>query len=273
METIIFNGRAFADEKEKELKKKVEKIKKKGITPKLVAIVIGNYPASEMYVNMKKRVAARVGCNLMIVKLSKNTSTMNNKLRLRVIRLIREINLDKSIHGIMLQLPLPENFSKEDRDKIIKSIAKEKDVDGMRDDSPYLSPVVKAVIYALKDASTMLPLRDNLCKVIVVGYTGFEGKKIHRTLKEMNYDVVGVDIKTPDLKVNTLSADILISVTGVRNLIEKSMVKKGCVLIDVGAPDGDIDRGAYEKASFVSPVPGGIGPVTIISLLENLVFK
>lgn len=271
MKTIIFDGCAFAVKKEKKLKKQVLKLKKKRITPKLVTILVGNDPASEMYVRIKKKAAERIGCEIEIVEHPKSVLMVNDNLRLRIISTVKKLNNDKSVHGIMLQMPLPENFSKKDRDEIINYISKEKDVDGLRDGSFYLTPTVKSVIYVLKEVVLLLPLKEAPCKVVVVGYTGFEGRKIYRVLKEMGYKVIGVDSKTKNMKERILKADILISVTGSTGLIKESMVKEGCTLIDIGAPDGDIENKAYKKASFISPVPGGIGPVTILSLLENLV--
>ncbi|MFC1600490.1 tetrahydrofolate dehydrogenase/cyclohydrolase catalytic domain-containing protein [Patescibacteria group bacterium] len=265
MKTMIFNGCNFTANKEKDLKLSVAKLKKKGITPKLAVIYVGNNPASDIYLRKKKESAGKVGCKLELKKLTQNVSTN------RIIDTIEKSNKDKGVNGVMVQLPLPKKFSNKDNVKIINSINKEKDVDGMRDDSLYISPVVKAVIYILKEAFISLPLRCNPCKVVVVGHTGFEGGEIYRALKEMGYDVEGADIKTKDLKRETHSADVIISVTGVPNLIKESMVKEGCVLIDVGAPDGDVEENAYKKARFVSPVPRGIGPVTVVSLLENLV--
>ena len=108
-------------------------------------------------------------------------------------------------------------------------------------------------------------------KTVVVGAKGFEGVKIIRVLQEMGYEVEGVDVATKNIKLKTKNADIIISVTGSPGLIEPDMIKDGAAVIDVGFPEGDIDKEVYKKAAFVSPVPGGIGPVTISMLLENLV--
>ena len=172
----------------------------------------------------------------------------------------------------MIPLPLPKNFSEKDRDEIIKTITKEKDVDGLQDDSPYLTPTVKSVLEVIKEATPHVTLKVPPLKVAVVGARGFEGKKIFKVLNEMGYEVEGLDRKIENLKTKTKEADILISVTGSPGIIGKEEVKEGAVIIDVGSPKGDVKtEEIMEKAAFISPVPGGIGPVTISCLLENLV--
>jgi methylenetetrahydrofolate dehydrogenase (NADP+)/methenyltetrahydrofolate cyclohydrolase len=130
----------------------------------------------------------------------------------------------------------------------------------MRDDSSFLTPVVKVVIEVIQQANKYLPT-DREANVSVVGAGGFIGKKIVKVLKEMGYQI----------KKETLQADILISATGEPKLIKKDMVKKGAVVIDIGAPVGDVDKEVHQKASFITPVPGGVGVVTITCLLENLI--
>ena len=274
----IFDGKAFAREKEIELTEEVKKLRIKGIIPKLVSINVGDDPASVLYVGLKKKAAERIGCSLSIISYqsSVSVSEITNK--------IRDFNKDPLIHGIMIQLPLPENLRHKTKD-IINVIDPGKDVDGMREESLYLTPTTAAVINVIKTATNYAlnfnalaskrvrpyDARDRVSKVVVVGAKGFEGKKIFKVLKEMGYEVEGVDKETKNLKLKTKEKDILISVTGVPGLINKEMVKEGSILIDVGSPSGDIDKDAYEQAAFVSPVPGGIGPVTIACLMENLV--
>lgn len=276
MNTVIFDGRKFASEKEEKLKREITKFKKKGVAPKLVSILVGNDPASTLYVNLKKKAGERIGVKVEILKLDDNIRFDE------LIHRIKNLNDDESTHGIMVQLPLPKNFSEKDRDRILDSISKGKDVDGLRNNSSYLTPTVKSVLYALKEASEYivpfdklrvnLPLKEFSYKVVVVGYSGFEGGKIYKVLKEIGYEVEGADSKTKNLKDKTASADILISATGYPELIRGNMIKKESIVIDVGSPKGDVVKEeVMGKASFLSPVPGGIGPVTIVSLLENLV--
>jgi methylenetetrahydrofolate dehydrogenase (NADP+)/methenyltetrahydrofolate cyclohydrolase len=289
MRAHIFDGKRAATEKETSLKKEIADLKKKGITPKLVSILVGRNYASKLFLSLKKKAAKRVSVKLEIKKLSASKSVS------QLVKLIKDLNQNDNVHGIMVQLPLPQNFSSTDRKKVISAIAPEKDVDGMRDDSQYLAPVVKAVLMTIREASNYIvrpPLRGNPYKVVVVGAEGFVGAKIVKVLKEMpclpagrGYEVKGVDINTKDpvkprqgrgngasLKQKTKSADILISATGQVGLIKGDMIKQGAVVVDAGAPRGDVlFEDVVNKASFIIPVPGGIGPVTIACLLENLV--
>ena len=260
----VFNGRELAVQKELELKNEVRELKRKGISPKLVSIVVGNVGGGKFYQNLKKKAAERTGAVIEIRYLDKETNLA------RLIKLIKELNQEENTHGVMVQLPLPENFSKIDREKIVQWIKKEKDVDGMRDDGPFLAPVVKSVLLALKQASKYM--KKEGAQILVIGDKGFVGRKVVNVVKELGYEVDGADIETKYLKQKTKKAQVLISAAGEPNLIKAEMVKSGAVVIDVGAPEGDVDfNDVSKKASFITPVPGGIGPLNISFLLENLV--
>jgi methylenetetrahydrofolate dehydrogenase (NADP+) / methenyltetrahydrofolate cyclohydrolase len=267
--TYIFDGRQFAKEKEFKLTQDIKQLRKTGVVPKLVSILIGDNPASVLYVNLKKKMGERVGVEVEILNFPESTSVA--KLILR----IKDLNKVKMVHGIMVQLPLPKAFGLEERNKIISSISKEKDVDGLRDDSKYITPTVKAVFEVLNVAyfNIVRPLlNDSPCKVVVVGSRGFEGKKIYKVLKKKGYSVSGIHRNTRDFEKKTLRADILISVTGSPGIIKAENIKKGAVVIDVGSPLGDVNReSVVGKAAFLSPVPGGVGPITITCLIENLI--
>ena len=267
MKDNLFDGKKIASEKEQELKKDVDRLRKKGVFPKLVSIVVGDEGGGKFYQNLKKKAAQRVGAEVEIKNLSSSTSLSEIK------DTIIKYNTDKKVYGVMIQLPLPENL-KPKTNYLINIIDPKKDVDGLQEDSIFLTPVVKAVLAALVEASYVLSAGSRLSaglKIVVVGAKGFEGRKITRVLKEMGYKVKGVDIETKDLKLITKNADIVISATGKADLIKTDMAKEGCAVIDIGAPYGDVDKKVYKKAAFVSPVPGGIGPVTISMLLENLI--
>lgn len=263
----VFNGRSVAKEKEEDLKILIDKLRKKGVIPKLVSILVGDDKASRLYLSLKQKAADRVGAKVEIITLSPSTSPRKIK------ELIKKYNKDKSVHGVMIQLPLPPSL-KTRTDEIISAIIPEKDVDGMRDYSTFLTPVTKAVLLAIKDALNIVrpPLKEAPLKVVIVGYTGFEGARIYKALKDEGYQIEGANLKTKNLEAKTIKADILVSATGVAGLISGDMVKRDTIVIDVGAPKGDIRTDEIiNKASFISPVPGGIGPVTISCLLENLV--
>lgn len=264
---MVFNGRLVSRQKEEDLKNLIDKIRKKGVIPKLVSIQVGDDKASNLYLSLKQKAAYRVGAKVEIIKFDEDI-----KLR-QIIKLIKNYNKNNNVHGIMVQLPLPP-ILKTKTDEIISTIIPEKDVDGMRDDSPFLTPVTKAVLLAIKDALNIVrpPLKEAPLKVVIVGYTGFEGARIYKVLKDKGYQIEGANLKTKNLGEKTIKADILVSATGVAGLISGDMVKRGAIVIDVGAPKGDIRTDEIiNKASFISPVPGGIGPVTISCLLENLV--
>jgi len=263
--TIVFDGKQVAKEKAEDLKRKIKKLDEKGIIPLMVSILVGESSVSQKYLAMKKKLAESVGAELKIQNFEKNGE------KNEIISLIKKLNEDPKVHGVMLQLPLPSNFSDEDRKEIIDLVEKEKDVDGMRDDSMYVAPVVKSVLKALGEAYKHT-IYSKGAKSVVVGAKGFVGKKIVRVLGEMDYEVEGVDIDVKNLSDITKTGDILISTTGTPGLIKGDMVKKDALVIDVGSPVGDVvTEEVLKVAQFISPVPGGVGPLTIAYLLENLV--
>ncbi|KKQ95489.1 MAG: Bifunctional protein FolD [Candidatus Woesebacteria bacterium GW2011_GWB1_43_14] len=254
MKTVVFNGKEYAKRIENEVAQKVRDLKNDfDITPKLVSILVGKNVSSVLYTKLKKQAAQRVGVKFKIKKFNSNTKASE------IMKYITQNNLDDKTHGIMVQLPLPANLAQSTK-HIVQSIAENKDVDGLREDRGFVHPTVKAILSALDIA-----VFSGKEKIVVVGSKGMVGSKLIK-----NYEAVGVDKNTKNLEKITKSADILISCTGVPNLIKKNMVKEGVLIIDVGAPKGDVDKGTYKKAKFVTPVPGGIGPVGISYLLENL---
>ncbi len=246
---IIFDGRAFAAKKEEELKRKIVGLMSKGIIPHLASILVGNDPASMLYVGLKKKAAERIGAELDIYKLGGSAKVSE------VLELIELLNKDKNVNGIMIQLPLLKTLS-EYKDRIIGSIDPEKDVDGLREDSKFLHPTSKAVMQIIGESKTKSK------KICVVGGGGMVGSSLVRHLYKEGYEQ----------KFDTMEADIVVSATGEPNVIKADSVRKGAVVIDVGSPKGDVEfRSVSKRASFITPVPGGVGPVTITCLLENLV--
>jgi len=262
--TTIFDGKEFARRKEKLLRGKVNKLLKLGIKPKLVSILVGDDPASLLYLNLKKKRAEAVGAEVEVLKLPRDVA-MN-----RFIATIKKANNDQNVHGIMVQLPLPRNLRHETKD-LINAIVPEKDVDGLRDDSPFVPAAVRAILSIIDEAQKILNLDLNL-NYCVVGSKGMVGRRLYKELRRMKHVVVGVDLNTKYIIRDTKYADVLVSATGVPGLIKADMVKNGAIVIDVGSPKGDVQfNQVAKKASFITPVPGGIGPVTIACLLENLV--
>src|SRR5258708_18199826 len=256
----IFDGKRFAKDKEEELKTKVSELRTK---PKLVSILLGNDKASLLYTNLKEKTAKRIGAKFEIKKLPSDTSPE------KIIGLIIKLNNDKKVNGIMLQLPLPKELSKF-KIKILNSITPEKDVDGLTKNSPYTPATAKAVVEIIKFAITPLPYIGK--KAAVVGANGTVGKSVTGEIKKLGFKVTECDKDTRDIYAKLHEVDLVVSVTGEPKLIKSEMLKEGVIAIDVGAPDGDLDFSKVSKvASFVTPVPGGVGPVTIVSLLENLI--
>ena len=289
--SYIFSGKKYVNEKEADLRRKVVDIKKDGTIPQLVIFQIGENKASEVFLKEKAKFAKKVGIKLRLIFLEEDTDIHH------IAELIKKENNNQKVHGVMIQLPLPKNFSKDERDQLITTIDSQKDVDGMREDSLYTTPVVRAVVSIVREAC-MKGVRDRpllqgsvpCMKVVVVGAKGFVGRRIVEALGVRNYSlldernekqriitgkisVVGVTSKNiEEIKRETLKADILISVTGVSGLIKGDMVKKGAIVIDVGSPKGDVVTSeVVQRASFLSPVPGGVGPLTVYFLMENLV--
>ena len=163
--TTVFDGRVYAAGKILELDKEVAKLKNQGIHPKLASVLVGEDPASKLYVSLKKKRVEGIGAEMDVyfLKEKENIET--------ILALIDSLNSDPTVYGIMVQLPLPPNFSKEDKEEIISSIRKEKDVDGLRKDSPFLHPTSKAVIDVIDESKKDIDYKRSLV-VCVVGATG-----------------------------------------------------------------------------------------------------
>jgi len=256
---LVFDGKAFAEKKQKDLLKILEKLPLK---PKLVAILVGHNPESKLYLKLKQKKAKELGINFEFKKFPDEQPK-------EVVGFINEKNADTEVNGIIVELPLPKGF------QILDSISPSKDVDCLTTENlkllaegrpRFVPPTVKAVGEILGNKKG---------KIVVVGSNGNVGKGILSHLKKAQ----GIDLETKDLALVTKNADILISATGIGHLIKKEMVKPGAVVIDVGIEKqkdgrliGDVDfKQVLEIASFITPVPGGVGPLTIICLMENLI--
>lgn len=237
---INFDGKTFARELEEGLPK--------NSNARIVVILIGNDKASNIYVNLKRQAAKRVGVDFELKEFSKDCV---EEAKMALIK----ANEDESVTGVMVQLPAPQ--------ELLKLIKPEKDVDGMKDGSKFLPATVRAVLTILEKAQTLTNI--NAKSVDVVGAKGNIGKRLVRELKKRNYEVVEFD-KGDNL---ILTSDVVVSTTGIPGIIKN--VKLNAILIDVGAPEAEITSGAAVNASFVTPVPGGVGPVTVACLMANLI--
>ena len=259
----VFDGEALAKKKEGELKTKIERLKKQGKGAKLAVIVFSDDAAGKLYSALKQAASERVGIEFEEF----NFSDIDLE---PVIKLIGRLNRDPKVTGIMIQRPGVSWGKSRGMDRVgfeawwvqlVKTIVPGKDVDGLRQGSRFVPATVKAVEAILNS----LPSRDG--KVVVVGSLGLVGRALVKKL-----GATGVDIETKDLGAITLEADVLISAAGQPNLITVEMVKDGAVVIDVGWPKGDVDFEAVKRqAAVITPVPGGVGPGTVVGLLENLV--
>lgn len=240
---LIINGNQLAKQLEAKLKIKTDGLKQKGIIPQLAVLVLPGDAAGKVYAGLKQAVAARLG-----IKFKKIASAEE----------IEKLNQDPAVHGIMIQRPgyKGEKFERE-WVQLVKTIVPSKDVDGLRDDSPFIQATVKAVEVILSD----IPSRDGM---LIVGQ-GMIGKALVKRLKAK-----GISSRADDLINQTKQADVLICCSGRPGLIKT--VKPGAVVIDVGWPKGDVDFDTVVKvAGAITPVPGGVGPITVVCLLENLV--
>ena len=269
MAAQILDGKKLASDSEKEILESVSVLKEKGIIPTLATILVGDDPASETYVRMKQETCKRVGMESLAINLPKETSTEELILK------IDELNNDKNIHGILLQHPVPNQINERD---CFERISIEKDVDGVTclgfgrmsmGLSAYGSCTPAGIIRILEfydvDISEM--------NAVVVGRSPILGKPMAMMLLNKNATVTICHSRTKELEDHVRNADLVVGAVGVPKLIKKEWLKKGAVVIDAGYhPEkcGDIDLdGIEEIASSYTPVPGGVGPMTINTLILN----
>jgi len=256
----IINGKKIADRILADLKKE---IKKKKLKPSLAVILVGDNPVSLLYVQKKEQAAQKIGIEIRKYNLSKQTSEKE------ILEIIDSLNQDSQINGILVQLPLPKNIS---ADRIIQAIAPQKDVDGFTLKSKFDSPFILSIWQALEE--TKESLRDK--KIIALVNSDVFGKALYRFFFE--HELIRVEYITQGDKRKIKQADVLITALGWPNLINNSMIKESAILIDGGINKvggktvGDVDsESVKEKAKWLAPMPGGLGPMTVAFLLKNIV--
>ena len=265
----ILDGKKLASESEKEILESVSVLKEKGIIPTLATILVGDDPASETYVRMKQETCKRVGMESLAINLPKETSTEELLLK------IDELNNDKKIHGILLQHPVPNQINERE---CFERISIEKDVDGVTclgfgrmsmDLSAYGSCTPAGIMRILE----FYDVNISGMNAVVVGRSPILGKPMAMMLLNKNATVTICHSRTQELEDHVRNADLVVGAVGVPKLIKKEWLKKGAVVIDAGYhPEkcGDIDLdGIEEIASSYTPVPGGVGPMTINTLILN----
>lgn len=268
--TTILNGKELASKITENLKNEVSALSKK---PKLAVILVGNNPASEIYVKNKSIKAQNIGFESLVIPLPADTTEEN------ILEHIYILNEDSDINAILVQLPLPEHINQK---RILEAIEPIKDVDGFTSYNfgklalgynPFSVPCTpKGIIRLLDEYNINIEGK----KVLVIGRSNIVGKPISLMLLKKNATVTVAHSKTPDIKSLAQNSDIIVSATGQPKFITKDFIKIGAVVVDVGITrtnegiSGDVDfDGVAPLTSYITPVPGGIGPMTIAMLMEN----
>ncbi len=272
----VLDGKALSNSIKDSLREQVERLEVKyGRKPSLAVIIVGNNPASQVYVRNKVKSAIYVGMNSRLITMAEDATEE------ALLKMIDDLNRDPEVDGILVQLPLPKQINEE---RVIDAIAKEKDVDGFHPGNvsdlwlgrPCTVPCTPKGILRLIDESGI----DLAGKTaVVVGRSNIVGKPVTKLLLDRNATVIIAHSRTKDLKAMTLQADVLVVAVGRPNMVTGDMVKPGAVVIDVGINRdadgklcGDVDYvSARLRASAITPVPGGVGPMTIAMLMENTV--
>lgn len=271
----LIDGKLISTQIKDELKAEVAQLKEKGIVPCLAVIQVGNDPASSVYVNNKKKACAYIGIDSKAFELDENTTQE------ALLSLVEELNQDSSVNGILVQLPLPKHI---DENAVIHAIAPEKDVDGFHPETVgnmcigskgFLPCTPAGVIQLLKRSNVEIEGKE----CVVIGRSNIVGKPMAMLLLRENGTVTITHSRTKDLKDVTKRADILIAAIGKPKFVTAEYVKEGAVVIDVGIHRnennklcGDVDfDDVVDKVSAITPVPGGVGPMTIAMLMNNCV--
>ena len=267
MSALLLDGKKLASESEIEIKKQVQSLISKGVFPTLATILVGNDPASETYVKMKRNTCARVGMKSIAVELDDNTTTAE------LINQIDILNRDKNIHGILLQHPVPSHI---DERACFDKISLEKDVDGVTclgfgnmamGQDAYGSCTPAGIIRLIESYN----LDVEGLNAVVVGRSPILGKPMAMMLLNKNATVTICHSRTKNIESIISNADLIVGAVGIPKFIQKNWIKNNCIVIDAGYhPDksGDIDLDGVEgRASAFTPVPGGVGPMTINTLI------
>lgn len=272
MKSIVLNGKELSKKIEENLKEKVAKLKEKSKkNATLATILVGNNPASKTYVKMKGNACQRVGINSIKIELKEETTTEE------LIDVINKLNNDENIDGILLQHPTPRHI---DERKCFNAISFKKDVDGVASASfgkmtmqeeAYASATPLGIITLLKNYNIQIEGKE----VVVIGRSAILGKPIAMMLLNENATVTVAHSKTKNIEKIVKRADIVIACVGKAKFVKREWIKKGAVVIDAGYNEGnigDVDLEKIEKKALAyTPVPGGVGPMTIVSLISQTI--
>ena len=270
---VLIDGKKVSRQIRNRLAEEVQELKKKtGKTPGLATVLVGDDPASAVYVRNKNKICGELGFQSFEQKLSPDTSEE------QLLQLVGELNSNKDIHGILVQLPLPDQI---DSEKILQAIDPKKDVDGFHPvnvgklvvGNALLTPCTPTGIIELLDH---YDIEISGKHAVIIGRSNIVGKPVSMLLLQRNATITICHSRTQDLEEVTRSADIIVAAVGRANFVTEEMVSEGTVVIDVGINrvdgklTGDVDfEPVSKKASHITPVPGGVGPMTIALLMEN----
>ncbi|MFX0017112.1 MAG: bifunctional 5,10-methylenetetrahydrofolate dehydrogenase/5,10-methenyltetrahydrofolate cyclohydrolase [Promethearchaeota archaeon] len=271
----ILDGKKLAEILNSELKQEISDLfKKTGVKPKLAAILVNEDPGSEIYVNMKRKKCAEVGIESILIKLEKDISKKD------LLEEINKLNIDNTVHGILLQLPLPTKL-KESTNEFIEKISPFKDVDGFNpinkgllfDYNEELAPCTpKGIIALLEYYNIQIKGKD----IVIINRSNLVGKPLIFMLLKRNATITVCHTSTKNIDKHLKRADILVVAVGKPKFITKERIKEGVIIIDVGQSriggklSGDVDfNGVLEKCGAITPTPGGVGPLTVAFLLQN----
>jgi methylenetetrahydrofolate dehydrogenase (NADP+)/methenyltetrahydrofolate cyclohydrolase len=270
----IIDGKSISAGIREELKKRVETLKQKGVVPGLAVILVGDDPASAVYVRNKERACEETGIYSAVHRLGAQTSEEE------LISLIQSLNKDSSIHGILVQLPVPGHINER---TVLRAVDPDKDVDGLHvvtagrlfaGEKGFVPCTPKGIIRLLKTTGVDISGK----RAVVVGRSNLVGKPVSMLLLSENATVTICHSRTADLAGVCSEADILVAAVGRPEMIKGEYIKQGAIVIDVGTTKvdgklkGDVEfEEAAKKAAFITPVPGGVGPMTVTMLLENTI--
>ena len=269
------NVKDIVKRKKEELKQKVESLKERGIQPKLAVILASEDEASKIYVGKKRKMCDELGIEQVEYIFDKSVTTE------KIVDTVKKLNSDKTVNGILVQLPL---FKHIDMDKVLDTISDKKDVDGFHpltlgklfigEKETFISCTPKGIMTILDDIKTEYEGKH----AVIVGRSRIVGKPISQLLLKRGATVTVCHSKTKDISIYTKQADILVAAVGKPHIITENMIKPGAIVIDVGINRvdgkilGDVDtENALKVCSKITPVPGGVGLTTVLSLLENVV--
>lgn len=269
---MILDGKIVSEKIKKDLLNEINEME---VKPTLSVILLGHSKESLSYINMKRRMCESLGIKFILQHLDEKVEECI------VLKEIQSLNEDKNVHGILIQLPLPFHFNK---DKLLQEISYEKDVDGFH--------TINAGKIFQNRGINIIPCTPQGCldmidyygidveglNITIIGTSNLVGLPLSMLLLQRGATISLCNINTKDIKLHTIEADMVITCCGVANMVKSDWIKQGVIIIDIGINHiegklvGDVDfADVYEKCSYITPVPGGVGPMTVISLMKNLV--